>query len=277
MTPSPESGHHDHNEAWLVEILELDASLLGSYLQDAAAWVVQHTPADPGLIVDVGTGLGGGSLALAEQFPDAAVVAIDRSALMLERIRGTALERGLGERVTPVRADLDEAWPALSEVDIVWASSSLHEVADPARAFADIHAALKPGGLLAILELDGLPTFLPDDVGQGRPGLETRVHAVLAGLGWNKQLAWEQLIAESGFELIERRGFTGAGQQDPAAARHYAQTYLNRIRTSVQDQLDADDLGTLDSLLAGTDPGELLQRGELTVRVSRTAWAARRR
>lgn len=277
MTSSPHSWHHDHNETWLLEILELDATLLGSYLADATAWLRRQVASEPQLIVDVGTGLGGGSFALAEQFPTANVAALDRSQLMLDRVRSAAIERGLSERVTPVSVDVDLTWPGLANLDLVWASSSLHEVARPARVFADIHAALKPGGLLAVLELDSLPSFLPADVGLGKPGLESRVHAVLTDLGWNKQLVWEELIEQSGFELVERRGFVSAGQQDAAVARHYAETYLQRIRPTVQEHLAADDLVTLDALLAGTDPSALLQTADLSAKVSRTAWLARRR
>lgn len=199
-----------------MEILELDATLLGGHLASLTTWLHRHAGEQVQSVVDVGAGLGGGSLALAERFPAAKVFAVDRSEQMLERVQTSAAERGFSGRISTVLADLDEAWPALAGADlagadIVWASSSLHEVADPARVFADIFAALKPGGLLAVVELADLPWFLPEDVGLGRPGLEARAHQVLSDLGWNRQLEWQQLLARAGFELIEKAGFSAGG------------------------------------------------------------------
>ncbi|MBQ1442278.1 MAG: methyltransferase domain-containing protein [Renibacterium sp.] len=271
-----QNNDHQHNDAWLLEVLELDASLLGPQLAAMTAWVQEHSGGGVRSIVDVGAGLGSGTLALAEQFPAAEVQAVDRSAAMLARVRDAAAERGLGERVATVQADLDLGWPPLSGVDLVWAASSLHEVADPARAFGEIFAALRPGGLLAVVELADLPWFLPDDVGLGDPGLEQRAHRVLGELGWNRQLEWERLLVQSGFELEQKAAFSAGAQHDAGAARHYAATYLRRIRPVLQQGLSAADLGALDAILAGADPGRLLHDGDLEVRVDRVAWAARR-
>ncbi|MEU6034278.1 hypothetical protein ABZ801_02605 [Actinomadura sp. NPDC047616] len=45
------------------------------------------------------------------------------------------------------------------------AASSLYHVADPDRMLGDVHAALRPGGLLVVIEMDALPRFLPDGAG----------------------------------------------------------------------------------------------------------------
>ena len=87
---------------------------------------------------------------------------------------------GVADRVRAIQADLDAAWPAIDTVDLVWASSSLHHMADPDRVLTEVFAAIRPGGLLVVAELDSFPRFLPDDLGLGRPGLEARCHAVLA-------------------------------------------------------------------------------------------------
>ena len=102
-----QNNDHQHNDAWLLEVLELDASLLGPQLAAMTAWVQEHSGGGVRSIVDVGAGLGSGTLALAEQFPAAEVQAVDRSAAMLARVRDAAAERGLGERVATVQADLD--------------------------------------------------------------------------------------------------------------------------------------------------------------------------
>lgn len=266
---------HDH-EAGLADLLDLDAEVLGSYLDEVTEWVGQHAPEVPRTVVDVGAGTGTGSLALARRFRAAEVIAIDRSDVMLERLRTAALEQGLADRLRAVHADLDVAWPAVGAADVAWAASSLHEVADPDRVFRDVHATLKPGGLLMVVEMDDLPRFLPDDVGLGRPGLEARCHEALAQANWNSHPNWRAHVERAGFEIIEQRSFTiDAGPAPPSTGR-YAQAYLRRIRSALDGQLAADDLGTLDYLLADDNPDSLLHRRDLTLRGSRIAWAARR-
>jgi SAM-dependent methyltransferase len=271
------SGGHVHdNEAGLADLLDLDAEVLGSYLDEVTEWVGQHAPDVAGTVVDVGAGTGTGSQALARRFRTAVVVAIDRSALMLTRLQAAARGKGLGDRLRVVQADLDVAWPAVGAVDLVWAASSLHEVADPDRVFRDVYAALNSGGLLVVIEMDALPRFLPDDVGLGRPGLESRCHEALAQANWNSHPNWRPHLERAGFEIAEQRSFTIEASPAPPSTGRYAHAYLRHIRSALDGRLASEDLDTLDHLLADDNPNSLLRRGDLTVRGSRTAWAARR-
>ncbi|MFC4116674.1 class I SAM-dependent methyltransferase [Nonomuraea zeae] len=273
--------HHGHDDSELADTLDLDAKVFGPYLDELIAWVQGHAPRAPRTVADMGAGTGAGSLALARRFATAEIVAIDRSDVMLDRLRSAAREQGLADRVRVAQADLDAAWPAIGAVDVVWAASSLHHVADPGRVLRDILAALNPGGLLAVVEMDTLPGFLPDDLGMGRPGLETRCHQAAAQAGWNAHPDWGPHLERAGFEPAGQRSFTikpgtaAEGAVPPGAAR-YAQAMLGRFRTALQDRLAADDLDTLDRLLAGDSPDGLLNRRDLVIRGSRTVWAARK-
>src|SRR5258705_431490 len=78
-----------------------------------------------------GSATGPGPLALAQGWDGAAVTALDISAELLGRLSDKARDLGLADRIPPVQADLDAAWPAVDAVDLVWASNSLHHMADP--------------------------------------------------------------------------------------------------------------------------------------------------
>lgn len=266
---------HDHG-AELADLLDLDAEVLGEYLDEVAAWVEQQAAAAPRTIVDVGAGTGTGSLALARHFGAAEVVAIERSAVMAERLRAAALGQGLAARVRVVQADVDDAWATVGAADIVWAASSLHEFSDPDRVLRDIHSALRPGGLVVIVEMDDLPRFLPDDVGLGRPGLESRCHQALAQLGWNAHPDWRPHLERAGFAISAQRSFVADATPAPASVARYASAYLRRISSALHGRLATDDLDALDQLLSADNPNALVHRRELTVCGSRTAWAARR-
>ena len=207
------------------------------------------------------------------------MTAVDVSAPMLGRLRARAREMGLDGRIRTVQADLDAGWPATGPADLVWASSSLHHLADPDRVLAGVFAALRPGGLLAVAEMDSFPRFLPDDLGAGtrsalprrpgrRPGpARCRISALTGARG----------CAQAGFTIEAERTFAiDLRAPLPAAAGRYAQASLGRLRSSLDGRISAGDLATLGMLLDGDGPGSLLRRDDLTVRTTRTVWVARR-
>jgi SAM-dependent methyltransferase len=254
------------------DLLDLDAHVLGGYLEELVGWTGDLAPADVRTVVDVGAGTGVGAVALARRFDAAEVVALDRSELMLERTLGAAACAGVAGRVRDVPADLDTAWPSsVDRADVVWASSSLHEVADPQRLLRDVLAVLPPGGVLVVVEIDGLPQVLPDDVGDG---LGERCTAALLDAGWNSHPDWTPHLEQAGFEPADRRTVVSGSAADPAVTSRFARAWLRRMRGGLDGRLPAADLAVLDRLLADTGPGAVLDGPDLVVRGSRTAWAA---
>ena len=292
--PSPHGlghGHHDHraggepghhhdetDEAGLAELLDLDGVVLRGYLDAVVSWVAQAAGPAVGRVVDLGAGTGTGTVALARRFPDAQVLAVDASAGMLARLEAAAAAAGVGDRVRTLVADLDAGWPAVADVDLAWAALSLHHVAEPERVLGQVRDALQPGGLLAVTEMATPTRFLPDDLGTGRPGLELRCHAALDAqpAPFDRYPDWDAALARAGFADVQRRSFTlTPGTPDPATGE-YARSYLSRIRPRLADDLDADDLATLDLLLDDASPQGLRQRRDLQVQGRRTGWLARR-
>lgn len=256
----------------LAEMLDLDADVLHQYHRDLITWVSSLIPDRP-LIIDLGAGTGTGALALARQLPDAQVVAVDVSEPMLEHLQHKAHALGVADRIRTLQADLDQPWPALGPADLVWASASLHHMADPDRALTQVLTALRQGGVLAVTELDSFPRFLPDEAGAA---LEERCHAALAEIraeaGMHIGEDWGVRLAKAGFTVEEQRRFDIALQAPlPAATGRYAQVSLQRMRHGLDGRLDANDLAALDAIAAG-----VLGRDDLTVRATRTVWLARR-
>ena len=266
----------------MAELLDLDAEVLHSYLSEVTAWIHELAADLPRRrILDLGSGTGTGALALLQRFEGSEVIALDISAQLLEHLRNKARDLGVADRVRTVQADLDAAWPAIETVDLAWASSSLHHMTDPDRVLTEVFAALHPGGLLAVAEMDSFPRFLPDDLGLGRSGLEVRCHAALAEgradevphLGSD----WGSRLSQAGFTVEAERPFViDLTPPLPAATGRYAQASLRRIRSSLDGRMSADDLATLDTLIDSDGPDSVLQRDDLTVRTARTVWGARR-
>ncbi|MGI8664432.1 MAG: class I SAM-dependent methyltransferase [Jatrophihabitans sp.] len=303
-TPQHTHPEHDHAgpdaaaEAAFAELLELDGQVLRGYWTQALTWVRQaatdnrrrqaptdnrrrQAPTDHRRILDLGAGSGVGTIALAQRFGGAEVIAVDASEQLLKRIRVKALDLGLADRVRTVQVDLDHAWPAVGPIDITWASMSLHHLADPDRALREVFAATRPGGLIAVAELGEPLRFLPHELGFGRPGLEERCLEALgrqhADLLPELGTCWAARLEAAGFTLLGERTLTI--EQDPphpAGTGRYAQLWLDRMRSGLAGRLAADDLAALTTLLDGTGPLSLRGRADLRLRGARTVTLARR-
>jgi len=81
----------------------------------------------------------------------------------------------------------------------------------------------------------------------------------------------------AGFVLEAKRPFVVdlPAPLPPATAR-YAQVCLRKLRSHLDGRLPADDLAALEAVLDGDGPHSVLRRDDLTVRTTRTTWAARR-
>jgi SAM-dependent methyltransferase len=258
----------------LAEMLDLDAEITRSYWDDVMAWIEQAISADVRRIVDLGAGTGTATFTLAERFDHAEVIAVDASDEMLERVRTKAVDCGIPDRIKVVQADLDNVWPSTGPVDLTWASMFMHHLADVNGALQRIHAATRAGGLIVIAEFTDPLRFLPDDLGFGEPGLESRCIDIfkrerfraLPAFG----LEWGRRLERAGFSEVEERVFHLEGDDaDPDGVARYARLWLERTSLAAVPHLSSDDLSVLKELLSNRGPHMLEKRSDLRMHGSR--------
>ncbi|MHA5047220.1 class I SAM-dependent methyltransferase [Streptomyces sp. SD15] len=284
--PGHDHGHHDHTYmdfAEMLPMLEQEAELFTPLYTEAAAWLREQRP-DPELIVDAGSGPGVISCLLANTFPEARVVAVDGVEPLLERARARAERLGIGDRFSTLRAELADGLGDLEYPgDLLWASRSLHHVGDQRAALAGFARGLAPGATLALLE-GGLPTrFLPRDIGIGRPGLFSRLDAVqdewftrmraeLPG-AVSEAEDWPALLTAVGLRHTATRTFL-LDLPAPLSeeARAFVVTVLTRRRDGLADDLDPDDVATLDRLLDPDDKASVYHRPDVFVLTAHTVY-----
>jgi SAM-dependent methyltransferase len=280
--------HHDHTRidfAEMLPMLEQEAELLTPLYTRAAAWLREQRPDhEPGLIVDAGSGPGIISCLLADTFPEARVVAVDGAEPLLERARARAERLGIADRFSTLEAELGDGLGGLEyPADLLWASRSLHHVGDQRATLAGFARGLAPGGTLALLE-GGLPArYLPRDIGIGRPGMQARIDAVHEE--WFSRMRaelpgavaetedWPALLTAAGLRHTATRTFL-LDLPAPLSeeARAFVVTSLTHRRNGLAEDLDRDDLATLDRLLDPDDKASVHHRPDVFLLTAHTVY-----
>lgn len=269
--------------------LELEGDVTMPLLHEAldAIALAAGSPDDVRRVLDLGSGPGVASVALAQRFPFAAVTAVDASEPLLDLVPARATRFGVSERIDTRVADLEQSLDGVApagSVDVVWASMVLHHVAALPRTLADVRLLLRPGGMFAVTELRRVHGALPVGFDVGRTGFTERLaEAVRAALEEHlppgaMSLDWPALLTDAGFDLLDHRELAlhlPAPLAD--AARRLALQELQTSAGRMPGHIDDADLEALIALVDIADPRCVLHRGDLSLDISRTFHLARRR
>ncbi len=106
-------------------------------------------------VADLGCGVGASALVLAQVLPDARVLALDLHAPFIDRLRNTAAEKGLGDRIEAVVGDMGEP-PVLDGMrcgfDLIWSESAIYSIGR-SEALKRWHSWLRPNGWLVFSDV----------------------------------------------------------------------------------------------------------------------------
>ncbi len=102
-------------------------------------------------IVDLGCGVGGQTLQLAELVASGTIVAMDLHAPFIERLRVTLAQRGLAQRVKAVVGDMARPPLQPASLDLVWSEGALYSIGMQ-KALRVCRDLLRPGGYLAFTD-----------------------------------------------------------------------------------------------------------------------------
>jgi SAM-dependent methyltransferase len=143
-------------------------------------------------IADVGCGTGASTLVLAREL-DAGIIAIDFLPEFLAVLEERAMQAGVGERITTVKASMDSLPLTAGTLDAIWSEGAIYNIGFE-KGVQDWRRFLKPGGILAVSELTWLTNSRP---------AELELH-------WRSQYA-EVDTASSKMAVLERNGYTPLG------------------------------------------------------------------
>ncbi len=147
------------------------------------------------LVLDIGSGIGGPALVLAQEF-GARVIGLDLEAPLVRRARAYAADDGLADRIefrlfTPGPIALDKA-----SIDVVFSSGAFAQIEDKLSMFTEAHRVLKPGGVFTCYDWMK---------GEGPYSEDMRYWFKLEGLTYAMETleAHGALLDEAGFVDIE--------------------------------------------------------------------------
>lgn len=276
--------HHHHHGApeiddWAARAddLERGGEVELPYIEAAIAWLAElRAGRSTAAILDIGSGPGVWSTALARQFSDARVTAIDNAAGLLPRVLERAARLGLGDRIGVAEGDLDGSLDGLPRADLIVTSRVLHHVADQERTMRALAACLRPGGLLAVVE-GGLPyRYMPDECGIGARGLAARLDAVGSTAIGQRLSAhhapgvprptvdWPFQLGRAGFKETRSKSFLlDVPAPVPPNVRDFVTSRLKWVRELAPGTLSAEDDAALTALLDPHNPLGIARREDL--------------
>lgn len=257
--------------AGLTDHLDLEARLSAPIVENALTAAGTALTTSPATVVDLGSGTGAGTIALATHFPEAQVHSLDVAPDLLERLSTAAAQAGVAHRVHGHRLDLDGDWPTAlpGPADLVWAALSLHHVADPARTVRQAFSALRPGGALVLTEVTDTPTFDPPDLGTGRTSLTDRLRDALAEQHPGAT-DWSLVLTETGFVHIQRHEWPLTASGHSADGARYLAAQLRSCRDRLVADLSSADRASLDAAIEALDAGS----SDLSLTAGRAVWVA---
>jgi demethylmenaquinone methyltransferase/2-methoxy-6-polyprenyl-1,4-benzoquinol methylase len=144
-------------------------------------FLVSRVPDDAQRVLDVATGTAAVAIELARRSPSRRVVGVDQSAEMLAAGRARVERAGLAERIELREGNAEELSVGDASFDALTFTYLLRYVDDPLATLSGLARAVRPGGVVAMLEF-GLPR------GMWRPLWDVYVGAVLptAGLAFGR-------------------------------------------------------------------------------------------
>lgn len=121
------------------------------FTQSVAAGVSGDLPSRP-VVVDFGCGVGASSIALANVIPTAHIIAMDMHRPFLTRLKFSASNCNLGNRIDAVAGDMSKPPIKNRALDLIWCESSIYAIGR-VNAFNSWNSILKPGGWLVFSDI----------------------------------------------------------------------------------------------------------------------------
>lgn len=153
-------------------------------VEEATDVLIRELPlTDSSIVADIGAGTGYFSFRLAQRVPEGRVYAVDIQQEMLDIITRRKTQTGL-LNVEPVQGSEQTPNLEFASIDLVLMVDVYHEMAFPYEMTTAIVTALKPGGVLALIEYRAEDPAVPIKKLHKMSEKQARAEMEAAGLRW---------------------------------------------------------------------------------------------
>lgn len=174
-------------------------------------------------VLDVGCGVGGPALRLAEQ-TGCHVTGIDLMEWHAEEAASRAAKRGLSERTDFRSGDATELPFSEASFDVVWSQDAWCHVPDKEKVVSEAARVLKPGGYVAFTDWVSLDVM--------EPKYMAAVQAAIAATGYATPDQYHGWLEEAGCSVLESEDIS-----DRFAARYRTMIdNLSKLETKISEQ-----------------------------------------
>ncbi len=147
-------------------------------------------------LADIGTGSGYYSFRIAKRFPESTVVALDIQQEMLDYVKGKVSENGI-LNVSTHLGTIDSVKLPSSSIDAALFVDAYHEFSHPFEMMSSIFEALRPGGVVYLLEYRGENPNVPIKPLHKMTQEQAKKEMALVGFKWKEtknSLPWQHFM-----------------------------------------------------------------------------------
>jgi cyclopropane fatty-acyl-phospholipid synthase-like methyltransferase len=123
--------------------------------------MIEDMPPEP-RILDIGCGPGIQTMEIA-RLSGGTVLALDLMPQMINRVKETAAEQGMADRIEIIKMDMNKMDFAIESFDLIWSEGSIYLMGFK-NGLEKVRNFLKPGGYVAVTEAVWLKPNPPDEV-----------------------------------------------------------------------------------------------------------------
>lgn len=165
--------------------------------------LIKALPLQPDSVVaDIGAGTGYFSFPMAQRVPEGRVLAVDIQPEMLEIIAERRAETGV-ENVETVLGTVSDPGLPKAGVDLILLVDAYHEFSYPAEMGRAMAEALKPGGVLVLIEYRGEDPSVPIKPLHKMTEAQARREMAAVGLEWERT---EDFLPQQHFMVFVKPG-----------------------------------------------------------------------